>query len=86
MIAFIDDHREAYGVEPICKALPIAPATDYDHLAKRRDATRRSARTQRDAALKVEVRRVFDENFRVYGVRKIWRQLQRGPWPHRPSV
>jgi putative transposase len=77
MIACIDDHREAYGVEPICKALPIAPSTYYDHLAKRRDATRRSARTQRDAALKVEVRRVFDENFRVYGVRKIWRQLQR---------
>jgi putative transposase len=68
--------RSVWG-RAICKALPIAPSTYYDHLAKRRDATRRSARTQRDAALKVEVRRVFDENFRVYGVRKIWRQLQR---------
>jgi putative transposase len=77
MIAFIDDHREAYGVEPICLVLPIAPSTYYDHAAKRRDLTKRSARAKRDAALKVEVRRVFDENFQVYGVRKIWRQLQR---------
>ena len=77
MIAFIDDHREAYGVEPICKVLPIAPSTYYDHAAKRRDPTRRSARAKRDPTLKVEVRRLFDENFQVYGVRKIWRQLQR---------
>ena len=77
MIAFIDEHRETYGVEPICKVLPIAPSTYRDHVAKRRDPARRSARAQRDAALKVEVRRVFDENFRVYGVRKVWRQLQR---------
>lgn len=77
MIAFIDHHGEAYGVEPICKMLPIAPSTYYDHAAKRRDPTRRSARAKRDAALKVEVRRVFEANFRVYGVRKIWRQLQR---------
>ena len=77
MIAFIDEHREAYGVEPICKVLPIAPSTYYDHLANRRDPVRRSTRAQRDAALKVEIQRVFDENFRVYGVRKIWRQLRR---------
>jgi putative transposase len=77
MIAFIDDQREAYGVEPICQVLPIAPSTYYDHAAKRRDLTKQSARAKRDAALKVEVRRVFDENFQVYGVRKIWRQLQR---------
>lgn len=77
MIAFIDDHREAHGVEPICKTLPIAPSTYYDHLAKRRDVTRRSARAQRDSVLQGEVQRVFDANFRVYGVRKIWRQLQR---------
>jgi putative transposase len=77
MIAFIDHHREAYGVEPICKVLPIAPSTYYDHAAKRRDPSRRSARAKRDATLKVELRRVFDANFQVYGVRKIWRQLQR---------
>ena len=77
MIAFIDDHREAHGVEPICKVLPIAPSTCYDHVARRRDPARLSARAKRDMALKVEVRRVFEENFRVYGVRKAWRQLQR---------
>ena len=77
MIAFIDDHREAHGVEPICKVLPIAPSTYHDHVAKRIDPTRLSARARRDAALKDEVRRVFDANFRVYGVRKVWRQLQR---------
>ena len=77
MIAFIDDHREAYGVEPICRVLPIAPSTYRDHVARRRDPAKWSARAKRDAALKVEVRRVFEENFRVYGVRKVWRQLQR---------
>jgi putative transposase len=77
MIAFIDNHREAHGVEPICKVLPIAPSTYHDHVAKRRDPSRLSARAKRDEALKVEVRRVFEENFRVYGVRKVWRQLKR---------
>ena len=68
MIAFIDDHREAHGVEPICKVLPIAPSTYYDHMARRRDPARLSARAKRDMALKVEVRRVFEENFRVFRV------------------
>ncbi|MCR4282592.1 MAG: IS3 family transposase [Bauldia sp.] len=77
MIAFIDDHREAYGVEPICKVLPIAPSTFHAHVAKRIDPARLSARARRDAALKIEVRRVFEENFGVYGVRKVWRQLKR---------
>ena len=77
MIAFIDDHRGAYGVEPICKVLPIAPSTYHEHVAKRGDPARQSARASRDAILKVEVRRVFEENFSVYGVRKVWRQLQR---------
>ncbi|RVC83061.1 IS3 family transposase [Mesorhizobium sp. M4A.F.Ca.ET.022.05.2.1] len=77
MIAFIDDHRQAHGVEPICKVLPIAPSTYHDHVAKRADPTRLSARAKSDVALKDEVRRVFDANFRVYGVRKVWQQLQR---------
>ena len=77
MIAFIDDHREAHGVEPICKVLPIAPSTYHDHVAKRRDPARLSARAKRDAALKAEIRRVFEENFGVYGARKVWRQLRR---------
>ena len=77
MIAFIDDHRGAHGVEPICKVLPIAPSTCQAHVAKRRDPARLSARARQDAALKIEVRRVFDENFSVYGVRKVWWQLKR---------
>src|SRR5262245_66639518 len=77
MIAFIDDHRGAYGVEPICRVLPIAPSTYHAHVARRVDPTRLSARARRDNALMPEVRRVFEENFGVYGVRKGWRQLKR---------
>jgi transposase InsO family protein len=77
MIAFIDDHRQTYGVEPICKVLPVAPSTYHDHAAKRRDPSLLSERAKRDDTLKVKVRRVFDEHFRVYGVRKVWRQLLR---------
>ena len=65
MNAFIDDHRGAYGVEPICRVLPIAPSTYRAHIAQRVDPTRLSSRARRDAALLPEVRRVFDENFRV---------------------
>ena len=77
MIAFIDDHRGAYGVEPICKVLPIAPSTYRERLAQRRDPARLSARTRRDQALKPQIARVFAENFAVYGVRKVWRQMRR---------
>ena len=79
MIAFIGDHRQAYGVEPICRALPIAPSTYHAHAATRSDPSRLPERVRRDADLKVEIRRVFEENFRVYGVRKVWRQLRREP-------
>ena len=77
MIAFIDDHRVAYGVEPICKVLPIAPSTYHAHVAKRIAAGKRSARARRDVEIKIEIERVFAENFGVYGARKVWRQLQR---------
>ena len=77
MIAFIDDHRGAHGVEPICRVLPIAPSTYHDHMAKRADPAKMSVRARRDMAMKVEVARVFAENFRVYGVRKVWRQMRR---------
>ncbi|CAO1651267.1 Integrase core domain protein (plasmid) [Parasphingorhabdus sp. NYA22] len=77
MITFIDDNRGSYGVEPICKLLPIAPSTYYSHVAKRQDPSRMSARAQRDILLKPEVARVFAENFGVYGVRKVWRQMKR---------
>ena len=77
MIAFIEDHRKEHGIEPICKVLPIAPSTYHDHAAKQREPERLSARAKRDEELKVEVKRVFDSNLGVYGVRKLWRQLRR---------
>jgi putative transposase len=77
MIAFIDEHRAVHGVEPICRLLPIAPSTYYAHAARRADPAKLPARAQSDAVLMIEIRRVFEENFRVYGVRKIWRQLGR---------
>jgi transposase InsO family protein len=77
MIAFIDDHREAHGVEPICRVLPIAPSTYHAHAAGRRDPAKLSARARRDVCLREEIQHVFDENFGVYGARKVWRQLIR---------
>jgi transposase InsO family protein len=77
MIAFIDDHRQAHGVESICKVLPIAPSTYHAHIAKRTDPSKLSERARRDLALRISIRRVFAENFQVYGVRKVWRQLKR---------
>ncbi|GJE15161.1 IS3 family transposase ISMex33 [Methylobacterium longum] len=77
MIAFIDDHRGAYGVEPICRVLLIAPSTYHAHAARRVDPGRLPARAKRDAVLMAEVRHVCEANFCVYGVRIIWRQLAR---------
>ena len=77
MIAFIDDNRGHLGVEPICNVLPIAPSTYRKHVAQRLDPLRLSARARRDLALKPEIARVFAENFAVYGVRKVWRQMSR---------
>ena len=77
MVDFIDERRKVYGVEPICKVLPIAPSTYYDRCAKRLDPDKRSARAKRDEWLQGEIRRVYDENHQVYGADKIWRQLGR---------
>jgi putative transposase len=77
MIAFIDEHRGVYGVEPICKVLPIAPSTYHAHAARRADPGKLSPSAKRDEVLKAQILRVFEENFRVYGVRKLWRQLSR---------
>lgn len=77
MIAFIDDHRGAYGVEPICKVLPIAPSTYFDHRAKQADPTKLSARARRDAALRPKINLVFEQNLKVYGARKVWLQINR---------
>src|SRR4051812_3467944 len=77
MVAFIDDHRAEHGAEPICRELPIAPTTYYEHLPQRRDPPRQPPRGGRDAELRGEIRRVWTENFRVYGARKVWRELRR---------
>jgi transposase InsO family protein len=77
MKSFIDEHREVYGIEPICKVLPIAPSTYRAHAARRADPQLRSRRAKRDEMLAPEVQRVWNENFKVYGVRKVWRQLRR---------
>ncbi|ORE96957.1 integrase catalytic region [Aurantimonas sp. 22II-16-19i] len=77
MKAFIDEHRGVYGVEPICKVLPIAPSTYREHAARQADPGRASARERRDAGLCEDIRRVFAANFEVYGVRKVWRQMKR---------
>jgi len=77
MIRFIDDHRGTYGVEPICAVVPIAPSTYFRCRAQQQDPTTRSARAQRDDDLRVEIQRVYDANFQVYGPRKVWRELRR---------
>jgi transposase InsO family protein len=77
MVTFIDEHREEYGVEPICSVLPIAPSTYYSYKAREADPALRSTRTKRDEELRGEIKRVWEANFQVYGVRKAWRQLQR---------
>ncbi len=81
MMAFIDAHKEAYGVEPICSVLPIAPSMYYEQRARQADPSRLPERTRRDAALKVEIERVWNENRQVYGARKVWRQLHREGFP-----
>jgi putative transposase len=77
LIGFIDENRDEYGVEPICRTLAVAPSTYYQHAAGRRAPESAPARVRRDAQLRQEITRVFEENYRVYGVRKVWRQLKR---------
>jgi len=77
MKAFIDENKGSYGVEPICKVLPIAPSTYYLHAARQADSSLAPPRVQRDAVLSEAIRRVWDENHQVYGTRKVWRALLR---------
>lgn len=77
MVDFIGEHRTSYGVESICSVLPIAPSTYYEHVARRKDPARLPARARRDAELREHIDRVWRENRRVYGARKVWRQLSR---------
>jgi hypothetical protein len=77
MVAFIDAHRDTYGVEPICAMLPIAPSTYYEPKARAADPRRQPTRTQREARLGPEIQRVWQANRRVYGAKKVWKQLNR---------
>lgn len=81
MTAFIDEHRETHGVEPICGVLPIAPSTYFEPKARQADPTRLSERARSDAVLETHIQRVWDENFKVYGPRTVWRQLHREAIP-----
>lgn len=77
MKRFVDEHRHTYGVEPICKVLQLAPSCYWRHAARQRNPALRSNRAKRDTALMPQIQRVFDENWQVYGARKIWLELQR---------
>ncbi len=77
MVAFITEHRSSFGIESICRILPIAPSTYYEHQARQRDPLRLPARAQRDAALLEAVKSVFERSHRRYGARKVWHELRR---------
>jgi len=77
MTGFVDAYRDDYGVEPICKVIKIAPSTYHEQARRRQQPETAPARVRRDTELKQEIQRVFDENFQVYGARKVWRQLKR---------
>jgi transposase InsO family protein len=81
MVQFIDSRRERYGVEPICKLLQVAPSWYYEQKARQADSSRVPLRIRRDAELCNSIRRVWEENYRAYGARKVWRQLTREQIP-----
>lgn len=75
MVRFIDEHRDVFGVEPICKVLPIAPSVYYQHKVWQAQPEKRATRKKRDEELREHIRRVWNDNFQVYGVRKVWHHL-----------
>ena len=77
MKAFIDEYRVEFGVEPICRVLPIAPSTYFAHAQRLANPAKAPPRVRRDDELCKAIRRIFEENFQVYGARKIWQQLKR---------
>jgi putative transposase len=79
--AFVDEHRDRFGVEPICKALQIAPSCYWQEAARRRHPALRPARQKRDAVLQPEIERVWRSNRQVYGADKVWKQLHREGQP-----
>ncbi|MDP2416322.1 MAG: IS3 family transposase [Hydrogenophaga sp.] len=74
---FVDQHRQAYGVESICKVLQIAPSGYWRHAARQRNPQLRSPRAQRDDTLVPHIERVWQANMRVYGADKVWKQMNR---------
>jgi putative transposase len=77
MVAFIDQHREEYGIESMCSVLAISPSTYYEHARRRREPECRPARQKRDDELRTDIARVYESNQFVYGAKKVWRQLRR---------
>lgn len=77
MIRYIDDHRDRYGVEPICKVLQVAPSAYRRHAARQRNPELRSARAKRDELLAPHIERVWEANLKVYGADKVWKQMNR---------
>ena len=77
MYAFIDEHRHAHGVEPICDVLQVAPSAYRRHAARTRDPSLLSPRAQRDAQLQPKIQQVWNSNFQVYGADKVWKQMNR---------
>jgi putative transposase len=77
MVTFIDQHRATYGVEPICRVVPIAPSTYFRWKAAQADPTKRSARAVRDAVLKAIIQRIWREHDQAYGAHKVWKQMGR---------
>src|SRR5690554_2898598 len=75
--AFVDEYRDRYGVESICRVIQIAPSGYYLHAAKSRQPELRSARAKQDELLSDEIQRVWDDNMQCYGVVKVWKQLKR---------
>ena len=81
MVSFVDEHRDEYGVEPICEMIPIAPSTFYEQIARRLNPDLRPARAKCDDELRPEIQRIWEENRRAYGAYKIWRQSHREDRP-----
>ncbi len=81
MVTFIDQHRREHGVESICQQLPIAPSTYLAHKARQAEAMKQAIRHQHDQSLLIAIHRVWEDNYQVYGARKVWRQLNREQIP-----
>ena len=77
MKTFIDQHRNAFGVEPLCKVLQVAPSAYWRHAALMREPHKRCTRAKRDEVLMPQIQRVWEANMQVYGADKVWRQLAR---------